>query len=168
MTLQFLRPGQVGADGSANTSRVRAGDRLVRFPGGLALADVPNLMPRIVLYHTAHAPRALPAELGFRTGAGGGIERAGYRTRGVTRLVTDLCVIGFGPDGPRLESLHPGVSVDEVVAATGFALLIDDPPETSAPSAAEIAALVAVDPGRLRDSELRARRVAATEGRPVA
>ena len=42
----------------------------MRFPGGLALADVPNLMPRIVLYHTAHELRALPATLGFRTGAG--------------------------------------------------------------------------------------------------
>ena len=60
MTLQFLRPAQVGGDGSANTSRVEANGRIVRFPGGLALADVPNLMPRIVLYHTAHEPRALP------------------------------------------------------------------------------------------------------------
>ena len=36
--------------------------------------------------------------------------------------VTDLCVISFSPDGPLLESTHPGVSADEVVAATGFAL----------------------------------------------
>jgi acyl CoA:acetate/3-ketoacid CoA transferase beta subunit len=65
MTLQFLRPAQVGPDGSANTSRVQAGDRLVRFPGGLALGDVVNLMPRIVLYHTARAGR-LPHRGGRR------------------------------------------------------------------------------------------------------
>ena len=82
MTLQFLRPAQVGGDGSANTSRVEANGRIVRFPGGLALADVPNLMPRIVLYHTAHEPRALPPVIGFRTAAGGGIERSGYRALG--------------------------------------------------------------------------------------
>ena len=70
MTLQFLRPAQVGPDGSANTSRVEAGGRLVRFPGGLALGDVVNLMPRIVLYHTAHEPRALPERVGFRTARG--------------------------------------------------------------------------------------------------
>jgi glutaconate CoA-transferase subunit B len=164
MTLQFLRPAQVGADGSANTSRVSAGGRTVRFPGGLALADVPNLMPRIVLYHTAHELRALPAELGFRTGAGGGIERGGYRALGPTKLVTDLCVIAFAPSGPRLESFHPGVSVDEIVAATGFALETDDAVETPPPSEAELAALDAVDPNRRRDIEIRRRRDAPTEG----
>jgi len=164
MTLQFLRPAQVGGDGSANTSRVEAGGRIVRFPGGLALADVPNLMPRIVLYHTAHETRALPAAIGFRTSAGGGIDRAGYRALGPTKLVTDLCVIAFSPAGPRLESVHPGVSVDEVVAATGFELRIDDPASTAPPSEAELAALEAVDPNRRRDIEIRRRRGATTEG----
>jgi glutaconate CoA-transferase, subunit B len=164
MTLQFLRPAQVGGDGSANTSRVEANGRIVRFPGGLALADVTNLMPRIILYHTAHEPRALPPVIGFRTSAGGGIERAGYRARGATTLVTELCVISFSPEGPLLESVHPGVSVDEVVAATGFALQVDDPPETPSPSEAELEALAAVDPNRRRDIEIRRRRDAATEG----
>lgn len=168
MTLQFLRPAQVGADGSANTSRVRAGERLVRFPGGLALADVPNLMPRIVLYHTAHEARALPAELGFRTSAGGGIERSGYRALGPTKLVTDLCVIAFSPSGPRLESVHPGVTVDEVVASTGFELRTEDAGETPPPSEAELAALDAVDRNRRRDIEIRRRRDAMTEGSPRA
>ena len=164
MTLQFLRPAQVGGDGSANTSRVEANGRTVRFPGGLALADVPNLMPRIVLYHTAHEPRALPPVIGYRTSAGGGIARSGYRALGPTRLVTDLCVISFSPDGPLLESVHPGISIDEVVAATGFALRVDDPPETPSPSDAELEALAAVDPNRRRDIEIRRRRDAATEG----
>lgn len=164
MTLQFLRPAQVGPDGSANTSRVNAGGRIVRFPGGLALADVPNLMPHIVLYHTAHEPRALPPAVGFRTSAGGGIERAGFRALGPTKLVTDLCVISFSPEGPQLESVHPGVSVDEVVGATGFALRIADPYKTPPPSDAEQAALAAVDPNRRRDIELRRRRDTATEG----
>lgn len=164
MTLQFLRPAQVGGDGSANTSRVESGGRLVRFPGGLALADVPNLMPRIVFYHTAHEIRALPEAVGFRTGAGGGIERAGYRALGPTKLVTDLGVIAFSPAGPRLESVHPGVSVDEVVEATGFALRTDDAAETPPPSEAELVALAEVDPNRRRDMEIRRRRDATTEG----
>ena len=164
MTLQFLRPAQVAGDGSANTSRVEAGGKVVRFPGGLALADVPNLMPRIVLYHTAHEPRALPAAIGFRTGAGGGIERAGYRAHGPTKLVTDLCVIAFAAAGPRLESVHAGVSVDEVVEATGFDLDVDGAAETPAPSESELEALEAVDPNRRREIEIRRRRDAATEG----
>ena len=135
MTLQFFRPAQVGPDGSANTSRVRAGDRLIRFPGCLALPDTPNLMPRVLLYHTAHEARNLPPAVGFRTVAGGGIERGGYRALGATMLVTDKAVIAFRPEGPRLVSFHPGETVEEVVAATGFALDVDDAIETPAPVA---------------------------------
>jgi glutaconate CoA-transferase subunit B len=165
MTLQFLRPAEVGPDGSTNVSRIRAGDRLIRFPGSLALADVPNLMPRVVLYHTAHEPRALPASVGFRTGAGGGIERGGYVAAGPTVLVTDRCVIRFGPSGPELESVHPGSTVDDVVSATGFALAVDEPPETEPPSDEEVAALEEVDPARLRELEFKHLRAAATERR---
>jgi glutaconate CoA-transferase subunit B len=158
MTLQFLRPAQVGPDGSANTSRVQAGERLVRFPGGLALGDVVNLMPRIVLYHTAHEPRALPDRVGFRTAAGGGLERGGYRAEGATTLVTDRAVIGLGPDGARLVSVHPGETVESVVGATGFALATEDAVETPPPSADELGALESVDPDRHRDREFKRRR----------
>jgi glutaconate CoA-transferase subunit B len=158
MTLQFLRPAQVGPDGSANTSRVEADGRLVRFPGGLALADVVNLMPRIVLYHTAHEPRALPARVGFRTAAGGGIVRGGYVARGATTLVTDRAVIRFEPGGPRLESVHPGETVAGVLAATGFALRAERVAETPRPTAGELAALEAVDPERERGREFKRRR----------
>lgn len=158
MTLQFLRPAQVGPDGSANTSRVEADGRLVRFPGGLALADVVTLMPRIVLYHTAHEARALPPAVGFRTAAGGGVERAGYVARGATTLVTDRAVIRFEPDGPRLESVHPGETVADVVAATGFQVRADGAVETPGPTDEELAALEAVDPERHRDREFKQRR----------
>ena len=163
MTLQFLRPAEVGPDGSANTSRLVASGKLVRFPGGLALADVVNLMPRIVLYHTAHERRALPAEIGFRTSAGGGIERGGYTALGPTKVITDRCVIDFGPGGPRLTSVHPGEDVATVVAETGFALDVAAAGETAVPSEAELAALEAVDPDRLREQELRKRRPTSSE-----
>lgn len=163
MTLQFLRPAQVDGEGAANTSRVESGGRIVRFPGGLATGDVPNLLPRIVYYHTAHEPRALPAAVGFRTAAGGGIERAGYRTEGPVRLVTDRCVIAFGRGGPRLVSAHDG-DAEAVAVATGFALETRDAPPTPPPTAAEREALDRIDPHRLRELELRELRTAA-EGR---
>jgi acyl CoA:acetate/3-ketoacid CoA transferase beta subunit len=155
MTLQFFRPAQVGPDGSANTSRVQAGDRLIRFPGALALPDTPNLMPRVLYYHTAHEARNLPAQVSYRTVAGGGIERGGFRSLGATKLVTDKAVIAFSPGGPRLESFHPGETVASVVDATGFALEVAGAIETPSPSADEQAALVAVDASRLRDSEFK-------------
>ena len=52
-------------------------------------------------------------------------------------VVTNLGVLDFGgPDHRmRLISVHPGVTVDEVVAATGFELVIDgDVPFTRDPT----------------------------------
>lgn len=158
MTLQFLRPAQVGPDGSANTSRVEADGRLVRFPGGLALADVVNLMPRIVFYHTAHEPRALPPRIGFRTAAGGGIRRGEYVARGATTLVTDRAVIRFDRDGPWLESFHPNESVESVVQATGFTLRTEKATPTAPPSDTELCVLAEIDPDRLRASEFKRRK----------
>ncbi len=75
-------------------------------------------------------------------------------------IVTDLCVLDFG--GPqrqmRLRSLHPGVSVEQVQAATGFALHVDGtPPETTPPTAAQLALLDRFDPHKLRSTAIGAR-----------
>jgi hypothetical protein len=58
----------------------------------------------------------------------------------------------------RLVSVHPGVSVDDVVANTGFELAIDaDVPQTREPTAEELRLLrEVVDPKGLRDKEVRA------------
>ena len=160
MTLQFLRPAQVDGSGSSNTSRARGRDgTIVRFPGGLATADVPRLMRRVVLYHTDHRPRALVATLDAVTGCGGASERGGFRSEGPTALVTDRCTIAFTPDGARLQSIHPGESLEAVLAATGFALRVPSSvPVTPPPTPEELAALEEVDPHRLRALEMPAER----------
>jgi len=157
MTLQFLRPAQVDGEGSVNTSRVAGPDgRVLRMPGGLATADVPRLMPRVVLYHTDHRPRSLVARLDALTGRGGASERGGFRSAGPTVLVTDRCVIAVEPGGPRLVTVHPGESVEGVVAATAFALRVEgEIPETEPPTAAELAAMEQLDPHVLRALETR-------------
>lgn len=78
------------------------------------------------------------------------------------RVITDLAVYDFG--GPdcrmRLVSVHPGVTVDEVVTATGFELALPasgDVPVTREPSASELRLIREVlDPKSLRDREVRA------------
>jgi glutaconate CoA-transferase subunit B len=159
MTLQFLRPAQVDGEGSVNTSRVAGPDgRAVRFPGGLAMADVPRLMSRVVLYHPDHRPRSLPARVDAVTGRGGPSARGPYRSEGPTVVVTDLAVIAFGRE-PRLLSAHPGVPARDVVAATGFPLAVDDPVQvTPEPTPDERAAIEEVDPHALREVEVHATR----------
>lgn len=73
----------------------------------------------------------------------------------IRRVVTNLCVMDFeGPDhAARVRSLHPGVSFEEVQAATGFPLIRpDDLGETPAPTAEELAVIAALDPRNARAS----------------
>jgi acyl CoA:acetate/3-ketoacid CoA transferase beta subunit len=76
----------------------------------------------------------------------------------IRRVVTNLAVLDFAtPDHRmRLASVHPGVTADDVVAATGFALTVDgDVPTTRLPTAEELRILREVlDPKGFREKEL--------------
>ena len=58
----------------------------------------------------------------------------------------------------RLRSLHPGVTVDEVVAATGFELAMDgDVPESRLPTDEEVGLIrEVIDPNGLGEQEVPA------------
>jgi len=75
----------------------------------------------------------------------------------IRRVVTNLAVLDFETDTRemRLRSVHPGVSVEEVVAATGFKLSIPDSVDTTRePSPEELAILNRLDPANQRESQL--------------
>lgn len=68
-------------------------------------------------------------------------------------IVTNLCVMDFG--GPnhqvRLVSLHPDVTVEQVIENTAFEVFVpDDVPVTAAPTEEELALIERFDPNRLR------------------
>lgn len=155
MTLQFLRPAQVDGEGNLNTSRVQGRSGPVRLPGGLATADVPRLLPRIVVYLPRHRRRALPGHVDVVTGPGGGWDQDQHRALGPVCLVTDMAVIRFTEDGARLASVHPGIDVDDVVEATGFDLQnVGSATSTPMPSDAAMAALEQLDPRGVRGKEI--------------
>ena len=79
----------------------------------------------------------------------------------VRRVVTNLAVIDFeATDGSgvptmRLRSVHPGVSVEEVVEATGCELVVgDDVGDSRIPTPEELEVIERLDPNGLRHREV--------------
>lgn len=82
----------------------------------------------------------------------------GNRFHDVRTVVTDLAVMDFAtPDGAmRLRSVHPGVTVADVLEATGFPLGVPPVvPQTRCPAAEELTLIRhRLDPDRRRDGEV--------------
>lgn len=83
---------------------------------------------------------------------------AASRYHEIRRVVSDLGVFDFDTPGRtmRLRSVHPGVTVAEVLAATGFALVVPpDPPLTRLPTGTELRLIrTELDPSGARDREV--------------
>ncbi len=92
-----------------------------------------------------HSPKVFVEKVDVVSGVGydraANLSREAARSHEIVRVVTNLCVCDFGtPDHRmRLRSLHPGVDVVDVVAATGFDLVVPgDVPETRQPTGEEL------------------------------
>lgn len=105
-----------------------------------------------------HSPRVFVKEVDFVSGVG--YQRAIGDDHEIRRVVTNKAVLDFEtPDrSMRLRSVHPGVSVDDVVESTGFQLSIpDDVEETRAPTDQELELIRDVlDPQGVRTREVPA------------
>src|SRR5690606_16271825 len=80
------------------------------------------------------------------------------RFHDIRHVVTNLGVFDFETHDHRMRirSVHPGVTVDEVVAATGFELVVpDDVPTTRLPTPDELELIrTVIDPKGLREREV--------------
>jgi acyl CoA:acetate/3-ketoacid CoA transferase beta subunit len=95
--------------------------------------------------------------LGYRRAAEAGPWIAAHHE--IRRVVTNKAALDFEtPDhSMRLRSVHPGVTVDEVVEATGFELAVpEDVEESRPPTEAELELLGRLDPQGLRHREVKA------------
>ena len=115
-------------------------------PGNTVNHPVSYWIPR-------HSPRVFTSHVDMVCGVG--YDRGARELRVV---VTNLAVLDFGtPErAMRLRSVHPGVEVAEVAAATGFPLAVpEEVPVTRHPTAAELDLIRGrLDPGGARDAEL--------------
>ncbi len=158
---EFFRPAQVDAAG--NTNNVAFGDLgrpRFRLPGAGGIPDLTAFSPHVYLYVPRHGRATFVRQLDFVSGVGA-LSRREAERRGVTGpgpryLVSDLGCFDFEGGRMRLLSNHPGVSVERVMAKTGFELAIAaDVHVTELPTRQELELLRSVvDPLGIRSLEV--------------
>ena len=109
----------------------------------------------------AHSPKVFVEKVDFVSGVGFDRARSlgnSGRFHDVRRVVSNKGVFDFATSdrSMRLASIHPGVSLDDVIASTGFSLSVArEVAITRAPTAAELAIIrTKLDPKGLADKEL--------------
>ena len=130
----FLGGAQIDRYGNLNSTII--GDYAkpkVRFPGSGGANDFASLCWKTILM-TVHSTARFVDKVDFVTTAGyltgpGAREAAGLPPdSGPFKVVTDLAIMGFDSETKvmAVESLHPGVTIEQVIENTGFELVIPD------------------------------------------
>jgi len=152
ITVGFLGGAQIDRFANLNTTVVGPYAKpKVRLPGGGGAPEIAISCGEIFII-MAQSKRSFVPKLDFVTSLGhgeGGDHRArlGVKTKGPTKLLTDLAV--FEPD-PRtkemtITSIHPGVTRAQIADCTGWEVrYADTVTETPAPSARELEVLRAL------------------------
>ncbi|MBM3528016.1 MAG: CoA-transferase subunit beta [Alphaproteobacteria bacterium] len=158
ITVGFLGGAQIDKFANLNTTVVGAYDKpKVRLPGGGGAPEIATSCGEIFII-MAQSKRAFVPKLDFVTSLGHGEDgqtraRLGVKTKGPTRLMTDLAVFQPEPGSNEMivASIHPGVTREQVSEATGWPVrFAANVTETLAPTAKELETL--------RDLHARTRR----------
>lgn len=146
----FLSGVQIDPTGAINMTAIGDFARpRIKLPGGAGSACLMPTARRVLLWRSRHDPKSFVERLDFRTAAGN-----------VDAVVTPLAVLARVGGRLAVESVHEGVTLDEIRAATGFPIGPAAGPEaavpvTPPPTADERAILDELDPTRVRDLEFR-------------
>jgi glutaconate CoA-transferase subunit B len=139
ITVGFLGGAQIDRFANLNTTVVGPYDKpKVRLPGGGGAPEIAISCGEIFII-MSQSKRSFAAKLDFITSLGHGAggkhrEQLGVKTKGPTKLVTDLAV--FEPDAETKEmtivSIHPGVTREHIQDNTGwpvrYAAKVDETP----------------------------------------
>ncbi|MGH8867060.1 MAG: CoA-transferase subunit beta [Actinomycetes bacterium] len=150
----FLGAAQIDRFGNINTTVIGGSydDPKVRLPGAGGAPEIAASCREVVVV-VRQTPRSFVEKVDFVTSVGygsgpGDRERLGLRGAGPGTVITDLGILE--PD-PRtcaltLTHLHPGVTVQQARAATGWDLEVaDDLSETAPPTGTELEVLRALE-----------------------
>ena len=118
----FLSGGQI--DGAGNINLVGIGDypaQKVRWSGPFGSVYLYYLVPRVTLFRLEHTCRTMVDRVDFISAPGTSPDNV-YRQGGPHALITDRCLFAFDRANQRfrLESVHPGHTLEEVRDNTGF------------------------------------------------
>ncbi|NBM20260.1 CoA-transferase subunit beta [Streptomyces sp. GC420] len=160
----MMGPSQIDRFGNANISAIGDFRRPKRQLLGVRGAPGNTVNHPTSYWVPRHSPRTFTGKVDVVCGVGyDNAARAGAsasRFHDLRRVVTNLAVLDFGGPGHtmRLVSVHPGVTVDEVTAQTGFPLHTDgEVPETRTPTPGELTWIrEVIDPNGRRDREVPA------------
>jgi len=149
ITVGFLGGAQIDRFANLNTTVV--GDYhkpKVRLPGGGGAPEIATNCGETFII-MAMGKRAFMEKLPFITSMGHGVtgkerEQLGVRSKGPTKLITDLCI--FEPDPQTNEmtivSIHPGATREEIIENCGWSpRFAANVSETPAPTAQELEVL---------------------------
>ena len=146
----FLGGGQIDAHGNINlvgTGTYPANE--VRWPGCFGSAYLYYLVPKVILFREEHTRRVLVPKVDFVSSPG--VSAPGvYRPGGPYGLLTGLAWFSFDKQQQRfrLETVHPGHSVEEIRDQTGFEF---DCPEAVPFTPAPDPQVLALIRGRIRE-----------------
>jgi glutaconate CoA-transferase subunit B len=131
----FLGAAQIDRFANINTTVIGGESYLhpkVRLPGAGGAPEIASSCGEVMIL-LRQSKRSFVKKLDFITSVGhldGGDarQRLGMRGKGPTRIITDLGILEPDPETRELTltRLHEGVTVDEVIAATGWPLKVSD------------------------------------------
>jgi acyl CoA:acetate/3-ketoacid CoA transferase beta subunit len=153
---EFFRPAQVDPAGNFNNIALGKDYRhpRMRLPGSGGIPDVSVVSDRMYLYVTRHSKLTFVPQCDFVSGLGHSPARTAGS--GPRYLLSDLGQFDWAEGQMRLTHVHPGVTVDQIRAKTGFPLLEATPIQVTEPPTAEEVRLLrdAIDPLDTRKLEL--------------
>ena len=125
--VSFIGGAQVDRYGNLNTSYIGSLNRIeTRLPGSGGACDLASLAKRHIII-MAHEKRRFMPKVDYITSPGYGEgsdwrDRAGLPRGGPSAVITTLGLLRFEPETREmvLTSVHPGVSVEQVLANTGW------------------------------------------------
>jgi glutaconate CoA-transferase subunit B len=153
--LGFLGAAEIDPYGNINSTVI--GDYKspkVRLPGSGGANDIASLAKRVVIM-VKHQKRKFKEKLHYVTTPGflegpQSREKYGLQGQGPERVITDLGVFAFDNQSKRMkiESLHPGVTLEQVKENTGFELggIEETIPTTELPSEDILQKIRSLDP----------------------